>query len=133
MEAAVAANGRRDRRIGEAPVGCRPDLIVFHCTDTSMTQGRRRRPILDIVKEATVSRRSHQPAVLEALQRWPQEARRAQPYRSNQAVIDYLKPPLCRRARRGARPQIARICDVTPREWTELARSTIGRRPTASS
>src|SRR5712675_1854153 len=70
-----------------------PDLIVFHCTDTSMTQGPQGEGrILDIVREATgIQAVATSRLVLEALQAMGlKKLVVLSPYRSNQAVIDYL-------------------------------------------
>jgi maleate cis-trans isomerase len=103
-----------------------PDLIVFHCTDTSMTQGPQGEGrILDIVREATgIEAVATSRLVLEALQALG--LRRLvllSPYKSNQAVIDYL-----RAAGIAVVHDVAlalaplQFAAVTPREWTELAR-----------
>src|SRR5438045_5891293 len=68
-----------------------PDLIVFHCTDTSMTQGPQGEDrILDIVKDASgVEALATSRLVLEALQALGiRNIVLLSPYRSNQAVID---------------------------------------------
>src|SRR6201991_1670895 len=70
-----------------------PDLIVFHCTDTSMTQGPQGEGrILDIVKEATgIDAVATSRLVLEALQTLGlKRLVLLSPYASNKAVIDYL-------------------------------------------
>jgi maleate isomerase len=103
-----------------------PDLIVFHCTDTSMTQGPQGEgSILKIVQDATgIEAVATSRLVLEALQALG--LRRLvllSPYKSNQAVIDYLGATgftvvhdvaLARKA--------LEFATVTPREWVELAR-----------
>src|SRR5215831_6957596 len=103
-----------------------PDLIVFHCTDTSMTQGPQDEGgILKIVQDATgIEAVATSRLVLEALQALG--LRRLvllSPYKSNQAVIDYLGATgftvvhdvaLARKA--------LEFATVTPREWVELAR-----------
>jgi maleate isomerase len=103
-----------------------PDLIVFHCTDTSMTQGPQGEGrILDIVKDATdIEAVATSRLVLEALQALGlRKLVLLSPYKSNQAVIDYLTATgftvvhdvaLARKPLDFAR--------VTPREWAELAR-----------
>jgi maleate isomerase len=102
-----------------------PDLIVFHCTDTSMTQGPQGEGgILKIVQDATgIEAVATSRLVLEALQALG--LRRLvllSPYKSNQAVIDYLGATgftvvhdvaLARKA--------LEFATVTPREWVELA------------
>jgi hypothetical protein len=69
-----------------------PDLIVFHCTDTSMTQGPHGEGrILEIIKEATgIEALATSRLVLEALQALGlRRLLLLSPYKSNQAVIDY--------------------------------------------
>ena len=68
-------------------------MIVFHCTDTSMTQGPQGEgKILDIVKEATgIDAMATSRLVLEALQTLGmKKVVLLTPYKSNKAVIDYL-------------------------------------------
>src|SRR6478735_3256440 len=70
-----------------------PDVIVFHCTDTSMTQGPRGEgKILDIVKDATgIDAMATSRLVLDALQTLGiRSVVLLTPYLSNKAVIDYL-------------------------------------------
>jgi len=102
-----------------------PDLIVFHCTDTSMTQGPQGEGrILDIVREAAgIEAVATSRLVLEALQVLGlKKLVLLTPYRSNQAVTDYLNATgfvvvddvaLGLDAHEFAR--------VTPAKWTELA------------
>jgi maleate isomerase len=103
-----------------------PDLIVFHCTDTSMTQGPQGEGrILDIVEEATgIEALATSRLVLEALQALGlKKLVVLSPYRSNQAVIDYLKATdfaVVHDVALGLKS--LEFADVTPREWTELAR-----------
>ena len=117
---------------------CGPDLIVFHCTDTSMAQGPDGEGrILDIIRDATgVTALATSRLVLEAL-----KALRLKklvvlsPYPSNENVIRYLRRHRHhRRPRRGARPVAARVRD---RHAARLARPraprTTGRTRTASS
>jgi maleate cis-trans isomerase len=73
---------------------CEPNLIVFHCTDTSMTQapdGEDR--ILDIIRDATgIGAVATSRLVLEALKSL--ELKRLvvlSPYQSNENVIRYLR------------------------------------------
>src|SRR5947209_13831099 len=71
-----------------------PDLIVFHCTDTSMTQGPQGEgKILDLVREASgIEALATSRLVLEALQALGLTRLVVlSPYQSNQAVIDYLR------------------------------------------
>jgi maleate isomerase len=103
-----------------------PDLIVFHCTDTSMTQGPQGEGrILDIVRQATgIEAVATSRLVLEALQALG--LRRLvllSPYKSNQAVIDYLRATgfeVVHDVALGL--DSLQFATVTPREWTELAR-----------
>ena len=70
-----------------------PDVIVFHCTDTSMTQGPQGEgKILDIVTEATgIGAMATSRLVLEALQTLGmKKVVLLTPYQSNKAIIDYL-------------------------------------------
>ena len=70
-----------------------PDLIVFHCTDTSMTQGPQGEGrILDIVTESTgIPAVATSRLVLEALQTLKlKKLLLLTPYLSNKPVIDYL-------------------------------------------
>jgi maleate isomerase len=103
-----------------------PDLIVFHCTDTSMTQGPQGEGrILDIVREATgIEALATSRLVLEALQALGlKKLVLLSPYRSNQAVIDYLKATGFTVAHDVALGLTSHeFAQVTPGEWTELAR-----------
>src|SRR4029078_6380667 len=70
-----------------------PAGIVFHCTDTSMTQGPQGEgKILDIVKDATgIDAMATSRLVLDALQTLGmKKVVLLTPYMSNKAVIDYL-------------------------------------------
>ncbi|HZO45060.1 MAG TPA: hypothetical protein VFB68_04170, partial [Xanthobacteraceae bacterium] len=100
--------------------------IVFHCTDTSMTQGPQGEGrILDIVKDATgIEAVATSRLVLEALQALGlRKLVLLSPYKSNQAVIDYLTATGFKVVH-----DVALACkpldfaQVTPREWAELAR-----------
>src|SRR5207247_994342 len=67
-----------------------PDLIVFHCTDTSMTQGPHGEGrILEIIKEATgIEALATSRLVLEALQALGlRRLLLLSPYKSNQAML----------------------------------------------
>ena len=103
-----------------------PDLIVFHCTDTSMTQGPQGEGrILDIVRDATgVAAVATSRLVLEALQALGlRKLVLLSPYKSNQAVIDYLQATgfaVVHDVALALEPLA--FAKVTPREWTELAR-----------
>ena len=70
-----------------------PDVIVFHCTDTSMTQGPQGEgKILDIVKDATgIEAMATSRLVLEALQTLGmKKVVLLTPYKSNKAVIEKI-------------------------------------------
>src|SRR6476661_10016716 len=70
-----------------------PDLIVFHCTDTSMTQGPQGEGrILDIIQDATgIAALATSRLVLEALQALGLRSLiLLSPYKSNRAVVEYL-------------------------------------------
>jgi maleate isomerase len=103
-----------------------PDLIVFHCTDTSMTQGPQGEGrILDIVREATgIEAVATSRLVLEALQTLGlRRLLLLSPYKSNQAVLDYLRATgfiVVHDVALGLKS--LEFANVTPQEWTELAR-----------
>jgi maleate cis-trans isomerase len=103
-----------------------PDLIVFHCTDTSMTQGPQGEGrILDIVRDATgIAAVATSRLVLEALQALGlRKLVLLSPYKSNQAVIDYLQATgftVVHDVALALEPLA--FAKVTPRQWTELAR-----------
>ena len=103
-----------------------PDLIVFHCTDTSMTQGPQGEGrILDIVREASgIEAVATSRLVLEALEALGlRKLVVLSPYKSNQAVIDYLHASgflVVHDVALARKP--LEFATVTPREWTELAR-----------
>ena len=92
---------------------CAPDLIVFHCTDTSMTQGPQGEGrILDIVRDATgIDAVATSRLVLEALQTLGMKrVALLTPLRDQQG--DHRLPRRGRRqgrARRGAQAQAARF------------------------
>jgi maleate isomerase len=103
-----------------------PDLIVFHCTETSMTQGPQGEGrILDIVHEATgIEALATSRLVLEALQVLGlKKLVVLSPYKSNKAIIDYLQATgfaVVEDVALGREP--LEFATITPREWTELAR-----------
>ena len=103
-----------------------PDLIVFHCTDTSMTQGPQGEGrILDIIQDAAGTKAlATSRLVLEALQALGlRRLLLLSPYKSNQAVIDYLTATgfaVVHDVALGLRS--LEFAAVTPREWAELAR-----------
>src|SRR5215470_3697912 len=72
---------------------CAPDVIVFHCTDTSMSQGPQGEGrILDIVREATgIDAMATSQLVLQALRTFGlKKVVLLTPYKSNKSIIDYL-------------------------------------------
>ncbi|MPZ39211.1 MAG: hypothetical protein GEU95_14365 [Rhizobiales bacterium] len=104
---------------------CAPNLIVFHCTDTSMSQGPQGEgQILDIVRAATgIDAVATSRLVLEALQVLGlKRVMLLTPYQSNKPIIDYLNAS-----------GVEVVCDValklepldfgkvTPTQWAELA------------
>jgi maleate isomerase len=103
-----------------------PALIVFHCTDTSMTQGPQGEGrILDIVKDATgIEAVATSRLVLEALQAMKlKKLVLLTPYSSNKAVVDYLVATghdVLADVALGLKSY--EFTKVTPRDWVELAR-----------
>src|SRR5262245_16141199 len=103
-----------------------PDFIVFHCTDTSMSQGSDGEGrILDIVRDATgIEALATSRLVLEALQALGlRSLLLLSPYRSNQAVINYLSATgfaVVHDVALGLKS--LEFAAVTPREWAQLAR-----------
>lgn len=104
---------------------CAPDVIVFHCTDTSMTQGPQGEGrILDIVRDATgIDALATSRLVLDALQSLDMKKLvLLTPYRSNKPVIDYLTAAGLSVVRDVALGLEAKqFGSVTPRQWAELA------------
>ncbi|MFL6798998.1 MAG: hypothetical protein ACJ8F3_16480 [Xanthobacteraceae bacterium] len=103
----------------------KPDLIVFHCTDTSMSQGPQGEGrILDLVRDATgIEAIATSRLVVEALQALKlSKLVLLSPYKSNQAVIDYLRATGFEVVHDVALGLSAlEFASVTPAEWTELA------------
>ena len=103
-----------------------PDLIVFHCTDTSMTQGPQGEGrILDIIQDATgIAALATSRLVLEALQALGLRSLiLLSPYKSNQAVVDYLGATgftVVHDVALGL--EGLEFAAVTPDEWAQLAR-----------
>jgi maleate cis-trans isomerase len=104
---------------------CAPDVIVFHCTDTSMTQGPQGEgKILDIVREATgIDAMATSRLVLEALQTLGMtKVVLLTPYQSNKAVIDYLTAAGVEVVQDVAlKLEPREFGGVTPQQWAELA------------
>src|SRR6266699_4862361 len=126
MEATAAGDEGRDRGCRKAPLDAHADVIVFHCTDTSMTQGPQGEGrILDIVHDATaIEAVATSRLVLEALQALGlRRLLLLSPYKSNQAVIDYLSATgfaVVHDVALGLKS--LEFAAVTSREWAELAR-----------
>ena len=102
-----------------------PDVIVFHCTDTSMTQGPQGEgKILDIVKDATgIDAMATSRLVLDALQTLGmKKVVLLTPYKSNKAVIDYLTAAGVTVVHDVALGLVAKeFGRITPADWTKLA------------
>jgi len=105
---------------------CHPDVIVFHCTDTSMTQGPQGEGrILDIVRDATgVEAMATSRLVLEALQKLGMKKLvLLTPYKSNKAVIDYLTAAgVTVVADVALGLQAKEFGSITPQQWAKLAK-----------
>jgi maleate isomerase len=103
-----------------------PDVIVFHCTDTSMTQGPQGEgKILDIVKDATgIEAMATSRLVLDALQALGmKKVVLLTPYKSNKAVIDYLTAAgITVVADVALQLEAANFGSVTPQDWARLAK-----------
>ena len=120
MAEEIAASARLLSDVG-------PDLIVFHCTDTSMTQGPQGEGrILEIVHDATgIEALATSALVLEALRALGlRKLLLLSPYKSNNAVIGYLQATgfaVVHDVALALEPiEFAR---VTPAQWSELART----------
>ena len=109
---------------------CAPDLIVFHCTDTSMTQGPQGEGrILDIVRDATgIEAVATSRLVLEALQTLGMKrVTLITPYETNKPIIDYLEAAgvtVVRDVALNLKP--LDFGNVTPARWAELAKENDG-------
>jgi maleate cis-trans isomerase len=105
---------------------CAPDVIVFHCTDTSMTQGPQGEGrILDIVKDSTgIDAVATSRLVLEAMQALGMtKVVLLTPYKSNQAIVDYLAAAGIEVVQDVAlKLEPLGFGKVTPAEWARLAR-----------
>lgn len=81
------------RRAGGALADCRPDLIVFHCTDTSMSEGPAGEArIIELIRDETgIDAVSTSRLVAEAMHMLGMdEVVLLSPYKSNDDVIRYL-------------------------------------------
>jgi len=103
-----------------------PDVIVFHCTDTSMTQGPQGEgKILDIVKDATgIDAMATSRLVLDGLQTLGmKKVVLLTPYQSNKAVIDYLTAAGIEVVADVAlKLEAKNFGSVTPQDWARLAK-----------
>jgi maleate cis-trans isomerase len=109
---------------------CAPDLIVFHCTDTSMSQGPQGEgKILDIVRDATgIDAVATSRLVLEALNALGlKRVALLTPYRSNKSIIDYLGASGIAVVRDVAlKLEPLDFGAVTPAQWSALAQENDG-------
>jgi maleate cis-trans isomerase len=109
---------------------CHSDVIVFHCTDTSMTQGPQGEgKILDIVKEATgIDAMATSRLVLEALRiLGMKKVVLLTPYMTNKNVIDYLTAAGVAVLRDIAmKLEPAAFGSVTPAQWAQMAKELDG-------
>jgi maleate cis-trans isomerase len=109
---------------------CHPDVIVFHCTDTSMTQGPQGEgKILDIVKDATgIEALATSKLVAEALRTLGiNKMILLTPYKSNKPVIDYLTASGFTVLRDKAMQLDAKdFGSVTPAQWAQMAKELDG-------
>jgi len=108
----------------------KPSAIVFHCTDTSMTQGPQGEgKILDIVQDATgIPAMATSRLVLEALQKLGmRKVVLLTPYKSNKAVIDYLTAAGIEVVRDIAmKLEALDFGSVTPAQWTQMSKEIDG-------
>jgi maleate cis-trans isomerase len=108
----------------------KPDAIVFHCTDTSMTQGPQGEgKILDIVQDSTgIPAMATSRLVLEALQKLGmKKVVLLTPYKSNKAVIDYLTASGIEVVRDIAmKLEPLAFGSVTPAQWAQMANEIDG-------
>ncbi|HXF88998.1 MAG TPA: hypothetical protein VNK48_11650 [Xanthobacteraceae bacterium] len=104
---------------------CAPDLIVFHCTDTSMSQGPQGEGrILDIVQAATgIEAMATSRLVLEAMRTLGMSrVVLLTPYKSNKPIVDYLASAGIAMVRDVALGLEAKdFGGVTPEQWAALA------------
>jgi maleate isomerase len=109
---------------------CHPNLIVFHCTDTSMTQGPNGEGrILDIVREATgIEALATSKLVREGLETLGiKKLILLTPYKSNKPVIDYLHASGFTVLRDKAMNLEAKdFGSVTPAQWAQMAKELDG-------
>ena len=109
---------------------CHPDVIVFHCTDTSMTQGPQGEgKILDIVKGSTgIEALATSRLVADALRVMGiKKMILLTPYKSNKPVIDYLTASGFTVLRdRAMGLDAENFGKVTPAQWAQMAKDMDG-------
>ena len=109
---------------------CHPNMIVFHCTDTSMTQGPQGEGrILDIVREATgIEALATSKLVREGLEVLGiKKMILLTPYKSNKAVIDYVTTSGFTVVRdRAMNLEAKDFGRVTPAQWAQMAKELDG-------
>jgi maleate isomerase len=105
---------------------CAPNVIVFHCTETSMTQGPQGEgKVLEIIHDATgVEAMATSQLVQEALQTLSmRKIVLLTPYKSNENIIRYLHAAgidVVSGVAMAIQPE--HFGGVSPRQWTELAK-----------
>jgi maleate isomerase len=113
-------------RAGEALSDCRPDLIVFHCTDTSMSEGPAGEArIIDLLRAQTgIEAVSTSRIVAEAMRALGlRKVLLLSPYKSNDDIIRYLDTvgvAVVHDVRLGL--EGLHYPGVTPEQWRALAR-----------
>jgi maleate isomerase len=104
-----------------------PDLIVYHCTDSSMREGLAgERQIIDIVRAATgVETVATSTLVIEAMRALGlKSVVLLSPYMSNEVIVRYLNENgIAVPADVALKLQGHEFSAVTPRQWLELARA----------
>jgi maleate cis-trans isomerase len=103
-----------------------PDLIVYHCTDSSMREGRAgERTLIDIVREATgIETVATSALVIEAMRALGiKSVVLLSPYLSNDVIVRYLQENgIAVRHDVALRLNGHEFAAVTPQRWLELAR-----------
>jgi maleate cis-trans isomerase len=103
-----------------------PDVIVYHCTDSSMREGcAGERTLVDIVREATgVDTVATSALVIEALRALNiKSVVLLSPYQSNEVIVRYLNENgIAVKADVALKLDGHAFTAVTPRQWLDLAR-----------
>jgi maleate cis-trans isomerase len=103
-----------------------PDLIVYHCTDSSMREGRAgERTLIDIVREATgIETVATSALVIEAMHALGvRSVVLLSPYQSNDVIVRYLaENGIATRHEAALKLNGHEFAAVTPARWLELAR-----------